>query len=333
MKAVVCEKYGPPEVLKLQDADKPVPKDDEVLIKIHATSVSAADCNVRGLVYIPKGLGLLAKLMLGFSKPKIRVIGSELSGEIMEVGKDVRSFKPGDLVFGAGPELGAYAEFACRPEKGALAEKPANISHEQAATVPYGALTALYFLRDMAKIKSGQKVLVKGASGGVGVYAVQLSRYFGAEVTGVCSTAKIELVSSLGAEKVIDYTKEDFTQSHEKWDIIFDNVVGKTSFSRYKKFLNPRGYYLAVAGGLNDMLHMILTSVTGGKKVIFGGGTACERKENLILLKELLESEKLRPVVDRSFSLEEIVDAHRYVETGRKMGNVAISVVQAGASS
>ena len=333
MKAVVCEKYGSPEILKLQDTDKPVPKNNEVLIKIHATSVSAADCNVRGLVYIPKGLGLLAKLMLGFSKPKIRVIGSELSGEIMEVGKEVRSFKPGDLVFGAGPELGAYAEFACRPEKRALAEKPANISHEQAATVPYGALTALYFLRDMAKIKSGQKVLVKGASGGVGVYAVQLSRYFGAEVTGVCSTAKIELVRSLGADKVIDYTKEDFTQSHERWDIIFDNVVGKTSFSRYRKSLNPKGYYLAVAGGLNDMLHMILTSVTGGKKVIFGGGTACERKENLILLKELLESEKLRPVVDRSFSLEEIVDAHRYVETGRKMGNVAISVVQAGASS
>ncbi len=327
MKAVVCEKYGPPEVLMLKEADKPAPKDNEVLIKVYASTVNAADCNVRGLTYIPTGLGLVAKLMLGFNKPKIPIIGSVFAGEIEAVGKDVKSFKPGDQVFGTGPELGAYAEYACRPEKGAITKKPGNISFEQAATVPYGALTALYFLRDMAKIKSGQKVLINGASGGVGVYAVQLSHYFGAEVTGVCSTANLDFVKSLGADRVIDYTKENFAQKGERWDVIFDMVVGKTSFSRYKKSLNPKGYYLAVAGGLNDMIQMIWTSITGGKKVIFGGGTACEIQENLVFLNELIEAGKLKPVMDRIFTLEQIVDAHRYVEAGRKKGNIAISVV------
>ena len=326
MKAVVCDKYGPPEVLKLKEVNKPTPEDNEVLIKVYATTVNAADCNVRGLSYIPAGLGLIAKLMLGFNKPRISIIGSVLAGEIEAIGKDIKSFKPGDQIFGTGPELGAYAEYACRPEKGAIAKMPKNISYEQAATVPYGALTALYFLRDIAKIKSGQKVLINGASGGVGVYAIQLSNYFGAEVTGVCSTDNMDFVKSLGADKVIDYTKEDLTKKGEKWDIIFDIVVGKTSFSRYKKSLNPKGFYLAVAGGLKDMMLMIWTSITGGKKVIFGGGTACERKENLVFLKELIEEGKLQPIVDRSFPLEQIVDAHKYVETGRKKGNIAIRV-------
>ena len=327
MKAVVCDKYGPPEVLMLKEVDKPVPRDNEVLVKVHATTVNAADCNVRGLVYIPTGLGFLAKLMLGFKKPKISILGSVLAGEIKAVGKDVKSFKPGDQVFGTGAEMGAYAEYACRPEEGALAIKPGNITYEQAATVPYGALTALYFLRDKGRIKSGQKVLVKGASGGVGAFAVQLAKYFGAEVTGVCSTANLEFVRSLGADKVIDYTKEDFTQNGEKWDIIFDIVVGKTSFSRYKNSLNPRGYYLAVAGGLKDMIQMILTSMTGGRKVIFGGGAACEKKENLVFLKELIEEGKLKAIVDKSYPLEQIADAHRYVEAGHKKGNIAVRVV------
>jgi len=326
MKAVICEKYGPPEVLKLKEVDKPTPKEKEVLIKVFASSVTAADCNVRGLSYIPKGLGLLAKLMLGFRKPRISIQGAVFAGEIQEAGKDVKLFKPGDQVFGNGPDLGAYAEYLCRSETGAIAEKPENISYEQAATIPYGALTALYFLQDKAKIKSGQKVLINGASGGVGVYAVQLSHYFGAEVTGVCSTDNIEFVKSLGANKVIDYTKEDFSQNNERWDIIFDIVVGKTSFSRYKKSLNPNGYYLAVAGGLNDMIQMVWTSISGGKKVIFGGGTSCERKENLIFIKELIETGKIKPIIDKSFPLVQIVDAHRYVETGQKKGNIAIKV-------
>jgi NADPH2:quinone reductase len=326
MKAVVYEKFGPPEVLELREVEKPVPGDREVLIRVRATTVNAADCNGRGFSYIPTGLGFLARLMLGIRKPKISILGSALAGEIETVGKDVKSFKPGDPVFGSGPELGAYAEYARRSETGALAIKPVNITYEQAATVPYGALTALYFLRDKGEIKSGQKVLVNGASGGVGVFAVQLARYFGAQVTGVCSTPNMEWVKSLGAEKVIDYTKEDFTQTGEKWDLIFDVVVGKTSFSRCKNSLTKKGVYLAVAGGLNDMLQMVWTSVKGGRKVVFGGGEACERKENLLFLKELIETEKIKPVMDRSFPLDEIVEAHRYVELGHKKGNIAVTV-------
>jgi len=326
MKAVICEKYGPPEVLSLSDIEKPVPGDNEILIKVYASTVNAADCNIRGLSYIPDGLGLVAKLMLGFSGPKKRITGSVISGEVESVGKDVTSFKPGDQVFGTGPELGAYAEYACRPENGAIVKKPGNLDYVDAAVVPYGALTALYFLREMAKIKSGQKILIKGASGGVGVYAVQLSHYFGAEVTGVCSRANLEFVKSLGADRVIDYMTEDFTEIDEKWDIIFDIVVGTTSFSRYRNSLNPGGYYLAVAGGLKDMAMMIWTSITGGKKVLFGGGASCEKKENLNFIKELIETGKLKPFVDRVFTLEQIVEAHRYAESGNKRGNIAITV-------
>ena len=327
MKAVVCEKYGPPEVLELKERDKPVPKDNEVLVKVHASTVNAADCNVRGLTYIPPGLGLVAKSMLGFKKPKISVPGSVLAGEIEAVGKEVLSFKPGDKVYGTGAEMGAYAEYACRPENGAIALKPETLSYEQAAAIPYGALTALYFLRDKARVSNGQKVLINGASGGVGVYAVQLAHYFGAEVTGVCSTGNLDKVRSLGADRVIDYTKEDFARTGELWDVIFDMAVGRTSFSRARKALRPKGYYLAVAGGLKELLQMIRTSITGGKKVVFGGGTACETRENMIFLSELVEAKKLRPVLDRSFPLEQIADAHRYVESGHKKGNIAITVL------
>ena len=327
MKAVICEKYGPPEVLKIIEIDKPVPKENEVLIKVHASSVNAADCNIRGLTYIPTGLGLLAKLMLGFKKPKIAIIGSVIAGKIEAIGKDVKLFKPGDRVYGTGPELGAYAEYACRSEVGAFSKIPENISFEQAATIPYGALTAFYFLHDKAKITKGKKVLINGASGGVGVYAVQFAHYFGAEVTGVCSSANIEFVKSLGAHKVIDYTKEDFTQSSQKWDVIFDIVVGKTSFSKYKKSLNPKGYYLAVAGGLIDMLQMLWTSIIGGKKVVFGGGTECEKIENFEFINKLLVEGELKPIVDRSFLFDRIVEAHRYVEEGHKKGNIVITVV------
>ena len=327
MKAYVCEKYGPPEVLQLKEVEKPVPKDNEVLIKVHATTVNAADCNVRGLSYIPTGLGFIAKSMLGFKKPRISITGSVLAGEVEATGEKVTSFKIGDQVFGTGPELGAYAEYACRPEKGALALKPGNTSFEEAATVPYGALTALYFLRDVAKVSPGQKVLVNGASGGVGVYAVQLARYFGAEVTGVCGTRNVEFVKSLGAHKAIDYTQEDPAKMGEKWDVILDVVVGKTSFTRFKKSLTSRGYYLAVAGGLGDMLQMIRTSFAKGKKVIFGGGTACEKKENLEFLKDLIEEGKLKPVLDKTFPFKDLVEAHRYTESRSKRGSVAVSLL------
>jgi len=242
------------------------------------------------------------------------------------VGKDVQTFKAGDEVFGSGPKLGGYGEFACWPEQVSLALKPNNISHEEAAVVPYGALTALYFLRDKARVREGQKVLINGASGGVGVYAVQLARYFGAEVTGVCSTANVEFVRSLGAHHVFDYTKENVTASGRKWDVIFDVVVGSTSFSRYKNALQPKGYYLAVAGGISDMLQMARTSLAGGRKVVFGGGSDSEKIENLLFLNELINKGELKPVLSKSFPFEQIVEAHRYAESGKKRGNVAITL-------
>ena len=326
MKAYICEKYGPPEVLQLKEVEKPVPGDKDLLIKVHATSVNAADLNARGLVHIPSGLGFLARLMMGVNKPKKSIQGSVIAGVVMETGKGIQSFKPGDKVVCTGDQLGAYAEYACRPETGAMITLPENLSYEEATPLPYGALTALYFLRDKAKVSEGQKVLVRGASGGVGVFAVQLARHFGAEVTGVCSTRNVELVKSLGAHKVIDYTREDILESGEKWDIIFDIVVGKTSYKRYKRILNPKGYYLAVAGGLKDLLHMIRTSVTGGRKVVFGGGAACEKKENFLFIKELVEAGKLRVVLDKTFPFEEMVEAHRYAESGTGKGSVAVRV-------
>jgi NADPH:quinone reductase-like Zn-dependent oxidoreductase len=325
MKAIVYTEYGPADVLHLQEVEKPAPKDHEVLIKVHAATVTTGDCNVRGFTFVPPGFGPLPRLMFGLKKPKIAILGTELAGEVEAIGEAVTLFKKGDQVFGIGSDrFGAYAEYACRPEKGALAIKPANLTYEEAAALPFGAGTALYFLRDMAKIKRGQKVLVNGASGGVGVYAVQLARHYGAEVTGVCSTANVELVKSLGADKVIDYTREDFTQNGETYDVIVDIVVGKTSFSRYKNSLKPKGLYLAVAGGLQEGVQMLWTSITGGKKVIFVSST--ERKEDLVFLKDLVEAGKLKPVIDRRYPLEQTAEAHRYVDTGHKKGSVVITV-------
>ena len=327
MKAIVFEKYGPPEVLQLKEIEKPIPKKNEVLIKIHATTVTTADVNARGYVFVPPGLGLLARLMFGLRKPRKTVLGTEFAGEIASVGKDVRLFKAGNRVFGIdGNGLGAYAEYKCMLEKGVLAIKPANMTDEKAAAVPNGALTAMYFFRDKGNITSGQKVLINGASGSVGTAAVQIAKYFGAEVTGVCSTRNVELVRSLGADKVIDYTQEDFTKSGETYDIILDTVVGKTSFSGCRESLKQNGFYLAVAGGLKELIQMLWTSVIGGKKVVFGGGMACEQTENLLLIKEIIDAGKFKSVIDRSYPFEKMAEAHRYVDKGHKKGNVVITL-------
>jgi NADPH:quinone reductase-like Zn-dependent oxidoreductase len=325
MKAIVYTEYGSPDVLHLEEVARPAPEDHEVLIRVRAATVTAGDVTARGFTFVPPGFGPLPRLMLGLRKPRRTILGTELAGEVEAIGKEVTLFKNGDQVFGIGSEsFGAYAEYVCRPETGALAIKPANLTYEEAAAIPYGAGTALYFLRDIAKLQRGQNVLINGASGGVGTYAVQLARYYGAEVTGVCSTTNVALVRSLGADKVIDYTREDFTTSGETYDLIVDTVVGKTSFSRCRGSLKPKGLYLAVAGGLREMVQMLWTAITGGKKVVFG--SAAERKEDLVFIKGLVEAGQLKPAIDRRYPLEQIVEAHRYVEQGHKKGNVVVTV-------
>jgi NADPH:quinone reductase-like Zn-dependent oxidoreductase len=327
MKAIVYNEYGPADVLHLKEVEKPSPKDNEVLIKVHATSVTAGDCNARGFVFVPPGFGFLARLMFGLRKPRQPVLGTELAGEIVAAGKDVRRFKVGDQVFGTSVKYGAYAEYICMAEDARLVVKPANLTWAEAASIPFGASTAIYFLRDMAKLQPGQKVLIIGASGCTGVYAIQLAKYYGAEATGVCSTRNLELVRSLGADRVIDYTQEDFTQNGQTYDVILDMVPGRSSFGRYKGSLKPGGLYLAGAGGLDSFVQMAWTALTGGKKVI--AGMAPDRREDLVFLKELLEADKLKPVIDRRYPLEQAADAHRYADTGRKKGSVVITVASA----
>lgn len=301
MKAVIFTKSGPPDVLQLKKIEKPIPDDNEILIKVHATSVNSGDVNLRS--FKSQFLfWLLMRILYGLKKPKRLILGSALSGEIESVGKNVMRFKKGDEVFGStGMKFGANAEYVSIPENGVVALKPTNISHEEAAAIPFGALTALFYLRK-ANIQQGQKVLINGASGSVGTFAVQLAKYFGAEITGVCSSKNFELVKSLGADKVIDYKQEDFTEREEQYDIIFD-VAGKSSLSDCQKVLAPNGSFISTKKGL-----------------------AKESTDDFNFLKDLIEKGRLKVVIDKTFPLEQIAEAHRYAETGQKSGNLAITI-------
>lgn len=322
MKAIVYTKYGPPDVLQLAEVEQPTPKDNEILVKVYSTTVTVADIRVRSFT-VPISVWLPARMVLGFRKPKKAILGMELAGKVESVGKNVKLFQKGDQIFAATlAGFGAYAEYKCLPEDGAISIKPYNITYEEAAAIPIGARTALYYLRK-ANIQSGQKVLVYGASGSVGTYAVQIAKYFGATVTGVCSTANIELVKSLGADKVIDYTKEDFTQSGETYDVIFE-AVDKSSFSACMKSLKKDGIYLNVTVPIPG-IRMLWTKLTSSKKLILGQDSP-ENAEDLSFLKELVEAGKMKVVIDKCYPFEQIVEAHRYVGRGHKKGNVVITV-------
>jgi len=322
VKAVIYTKYGSPDVLEFKDVAQPEPKDNEVLVKIYATTVSPVDCTFR------KGSPFIARLYTGFIRPKNSILGTELAGKIETVGKDVTRFQPGDKIFASTDGHGAYGAYVCLPEDGVLAKIPANMTYDEAAAICNGALTALPFLRDEGRIHSGQKVLINGASGSIGTFAVQLAKNFGADVTGVCSGANVEMVTSLGANRVIDYTKADFTNGGEAFDIIFD-TVGKSSFSRCKGVLTLNGVYLSPVLTLGTLLQMVWTSIIGSKKAKFaatGMRTPGDQAQDLTFLTHLLEQGKIKPIIDRRYPLTEIAEAHRYVDQGHKKGNVVITM-------
>jgi NADPH:quinone reductase-like Zn-dependent oxidoreductase len=332
MKAIVWTKYGPPDGLQIKEVAKPAPRDNEVLIRIYATTVSAGDCELRGLK-VPIALKLPLRIFVGLRKPKrITILGQELAGEIEATGKEVTRFRKGDQVYGwTGIGLGAYAEYKCLPEKGVLAIKPPNMTYEEAATLAVGGLEAVYFLK-RANIRSGQKVLIYGAGGSIGTFAVQLASYLGADVTGVDSAVKLDMLRSIGADHVIDYKQEDFAKNGETYDVIFD-VIGKSSFSRGVRSLAPKGCYLMGNARLSHRVLGRWTTMRSGKKVIpWGSRAAGEYREDFNFLKELIEAGKITPVIDRSYPLEQAAEAHRYVETGHKKGNVVITVASTAAT-
>ncbi|MCF7803919.1 MAG: NAD(P)-dependent alcohol dehydrogenase [Candidatus Marinimicrobia bacterium] len=322
MKAVTYSEYGSPDVLKLEEVEKPVPRDDEVLIKIHAATVTAGDCELRRfdidpLFWIP------ARLFMGIRKPRKRILGQELAGEIEEAGKEVTKFRKGDRVFGPTEfTLGAHAEYIALPESSMMAQMHANMTYEEAATVPTGGLNALHFLRK-ANIQPGEKVLINGAGGSIGTYAIQLAKLDGAEVTAVDRQEKLDMLRSVGADHVIDYTKENSTKDGNTYDVIFD-VVGTSPFSRSVRSLRPNGRYLLANLSLADMIRGFWISKTTSKNVI--SDLADYAMEELHHLRDLIEAGKIRAVIDRRYPLEQIPDAHRYVETGRKTGNVVITI-------
>jgi NADPH2:quinone reductase len=320
MKAVVYRKYGSPGVLEPVDLEKPMPKPNEVLIRVFASTVTTADCMMR------RGDTILSRLLLGLRKPKekYRILGTEFSGMIEAAGSNVKKFKPGDQVYAfRGFGTGCYAQYKCMNENGSLAIKPANMEFHEAASVVDGASTALFFLKEKANIQKGQKVLINGASGSIGTFAVQLAKYFGTEVTGVCSTKNIELVKSLGADKVVDYTKEDFAKTAETYDIIFD-TIGKSSFSHCKKALKPNGIYISTVMTLKVVLLSFLTKFSNKKRVIFA--MSLNKAEALNFLRVLIENGKLKTIIGKQYPLEELSAAHEFVEKGHKQGNVVITL-------
>jgi len=322
MKAIVCPRYGPPEVLQFKEVERPTPKDNEVVVKVHATTVTTGDCEFRGL-HLPLAWQLMVRIGFGLRRPREKILGQELAGEIESVGSAVRMFKKGDSVFAAtGLRLGAWAEYTCVPEKGLIAIKPANLSYEETASLPVGGLHALHLL-SKANIQTGQRVLIIGAGGTVGTIAVQLAKYFGAEVTGVDTALKLDMLRSIGADHVIDYTQENFSNNGETYDAIFD-VVGKSSFTACVRSLKENGLYLLGNPGLSQQVRGLWTSLTSSKKII--GGMISYHAEDLVFLKELAEAGKIRSVIDRRYPLEQIVEANRYVESGQKTGNVVITV-------
>lgn len=320
MKAIVYRKYGPPEVAHLEEVEKPVPKENEVLIKIYASSVNRTDCGFRKPEY-----RFIIGFINGFFKPRKKILGSELAGEIEAVGKNVKTFKPGDRVFGLSTyNFGTHAEYICLPEEASITAKPANMSFEEAAGVCDGAFLALNYIRKI-DFKKMPKILINGASGSIGSACVQLAKYYGGEITAVCNTKNIELVKSLGANEVIDYEKEDFTKNGRLYDVVLD-AVGKSSFFKCKKLLNPGGIYYSTDLGFlaQNIFLALLTPLFRGKKVMFP--LPKDTKEDMVFLRELIEAGKYRAVIDRSYPLEQIAEAYGYVETGQKTGNVVITL-------
>ena len=320
MKAAIFQEYGSPDVMQLTQLPKPTPKDNEVLIRVHATTVTSGDARVR------RADPFLVRFFFGFRHPKKQILGSELAGVVEAVGKDVTEFKVGDRVFAfKGSEIGASVEYICMQEDGLIAPIPEHMSYEEAAAIPFGGTSALYFIKEQGAIEPGQKVLIYGASGSLGTAGIQIAKHYGAEVTGVCSTKNVELVKSLGADHVVDYTREDFTESGKKYDIIFD-TVGKSPFAGSVDSLTKEGRYVrAVHMAPGVLLKGAWTSMTTSKKVL--GGVAWERREDILLLSDLMDAGKLKAVIDQSFPIEDIAEAHRYVDKGHKRGNVVISWV------
>ncbi len=330
MKAVILTDYGSPDVLQLQEVQRPVPQANEVLVKVHATPVNFGDTLVRNFKTIsprefsmPTPLWLPTRFFFGFNKPKIKILGSEFAGVVEEIGAEVTEFKVGDAVFGyRGQSMGANAEYLTIARDALIAHKPENMSFAEVATVPYGGLTAMTLLRKI-DIRRGHKVLINGASGAIGSYALQFAKQYGAEVTGVCGTARVQMVKALGADHVIDYTQEDFTQNGQQYDLIFD-VIRKTSFDACKNSLTETGRYLLVSFKTKQLLQMLWTSRSNGKKVICA--LSSETSADLRSLKELIEAGSIKTVIDRCFPLEQTAEAHRYIESGQKRGHVVITI-------
>lgn len=326
MKAMVWTGYGPPEVLQMQEVETPVPEENEVRVRIHATTVTAGDCEMRTL-RLPMFLGLPMRFYAGFFRPvRMTILGQEFAGEVESVGEKVTRFAAGDRVFGVpGFSLGGYAEYICVAESGSdavLAAMPANLSYEQAAAVPFGGMESLHFLRK-ARVQSGEHVLVNGAGGSIGTFGVQLAKYYGAQVTAVDSAAKLDMLRSIGADQVVDYTQEDFTQRGESYDVIFD-VIGKSPYAASLRALKPNGRYVLANPRLSHLARRLFSSPPGGRQVI--SATAVRTTEDLLFLKDLVEAGKLKTVIDRTYPLEQMVEAHKYVETGRKQGNLIVTI-------